>query len=311
MSHFPISFQAHTALQTIAIGASGAAWVVQAGVKKFQLHSSAWQEQQTASQAIDSLLQRLSIARSSAVQWVVAPSLLKHWLLEPPDHIQSLSELHAVSCQRAQQLFGGVHPSSTNDHASSWIVSADWHASRAFLCAAMSEIWYAALIGKESIQTTLAASNKVGAIVSPLQLILSKFQKQVPTQGWLAVAVANTLYLMYFSNQKLVHFRSLQLENAFKAEELQKIALVEWQRDMLRTQLNSEQLHWLCWMPIDAVSNPGNALLKPLQWHRANTQDVQDVENKTYLGSQTNVQIDLSEAKLVAWCAVQCSDRQL
>ena len=311
MSHFPISFKLQPALQTIAIGASGAAGVTQAGMQKMQLHSVAWQEQQTAAQVIESLLHGLSIARSSGVQWVVAPSLLKHWLQQPPDHIQSLSELHAVSRQRAQQLFGSVHLSSTNSHASSWVVSADWHASQAFLCAAMPESWLAALMGKESMQDAIVASNKVVSIVSPLQLILSKFQKQFPVHGWLAVVVANTLYLIFFKNKKCVHFRSLQLEIALKTEELQAIALVEWRRDMLRTQQNSEQLHWLCLMPNAAASKASSAFLKPLQWHLANTAYIREAETTAYSGSQSDVQIDLSEVKLTAWCAVQCVENQL
>lgn len=311
MSHFPISFKFQPALQTIAIGASGAAWVTQAGMQKMQLHSVAWQEQQTAAQVIESLLHGLSIARSCGVQWVVAPSLLKHWLQKPPDQIQSLSELHAISCQRAQQLFGSAHSSSTNSHGSSWVVSADWQVSQSFLCAAMPESWHAALIGKESMQDTIVASNKVGSIVSPLQLILSRFQNQFPAHGWLAVVVANTLYLMCFKNKKCVHFRSLQLEIALKTEALQAIALVEWRRDMLRTQQNSEQLHWLCLMPIAAASKANSALLKPLQWHLANTADMHNAESTAYLDNQTDVLVELSEVKLTAWCALQCAEKQL
>ena len=311
MSHFPISFKFQPALQTIAIGASGAAWVTQAGMQKMQLHSVAWQEQQTAAQVIESLLHGLSLARSSGVQWVVAPSLLKHWLQQPPDHIQSLSELHAVSRQRAQQLFGSAHPSSTNSHGSSWVVSADWHASQAFLCAAMPASWHAALMGKESMQDAIVASNKVGAIVSPLPLILSRFQNQFPSHGWLAVVVANTLYLMCFKNKKCVHFRSLQLEIALKTEELQAIALVEWRRDMLRTQQNSEQLHWLCLMPIAAASKANSACLKHLQWHPANTANMHNAESTAYLDDQTDVLVELSEVKLAAWCALQCAEKQL
>ena len=310
MSHFPISLKFQPALQTIAIGTSGATWMVQVGMQKMQLHSAAWQEQQTASQAIDSLLDGLSIARSSRVQWVVAPSLLKHWLQQPPDHIQSLSELHAVSRQRAQQLFGSINPSSTNSHASSWVVSADWHASQAFLSAAMPESWHAALMGKESMQDAIVTSNRVVSIVSPLQLILSKFQKQVPVHGWFAVVVANTLYLIFFKNKKCMHFRSLQLEIALKAEELQAIALVEWRRDMLRTQQNSEQLHWLCMMPNAAVSKASSAFLKPLQWHLAKA-DMCEAETTAYLGNQSDVQIDSSEVKLAAWCALQCAEKLL
>jgi hypothetical protein len=307
VSHFLTKLKLRPALQTIAIGSSGAAWMVPVAGQKNQLHSVAWQEHQTAEQAIESLLRRLSIERSSAIQWVVAPSLLKHWLQQPPDHVQSLNELHTVSHQRAQHLFGGVLPSSITGQASTWVVSADWHASRAFLCAALPQNWVAPLMGKESMQDTIVVSNKASAIVSPLQLILSKFQKYFPSHGWLAVVTANTLYLMYFKNKQCVHFRSLQLATDLKIEELQTIALVEWQRDMLRTQQNSEQLHWLCLMPLLAASNLTSALLKPLQWHPINTTEIRDFETAAHADIKRDVQSDLSEVKLTAWCAVQCA----
>lgn len=311
MSHFLTKLKLCPALQTIAIGSSGAAWMTPVAGQKIQLHSVAWQEQQTASLAIESLLRRLSIERTSAVQWVAAPSLLKHWLQEPPDHVQSLSELHAVSHHRAQHLFGSVQPFSTTGQATSWNISADWHASRSYLCAALPQNWAAPLMGKESMQDTIVVSNKASAIVSPLQLVFSKFQKQFPSHGWLAVVAANALYLMNFKNKQCVHFRSLQLAIDLKIEELQTIALVEWRRDMLRTQQNSEQLHWLCLMPIFGAVNVSNALLKPLQWHPINTTDICDFETTADSGVKPDVQTDLSEVKLAVWCAVQCAETQL
>jgi hypothetical protein len=161
------------------------------------------------------------------------------------------------------------------------------------------------------MQDSLVASNKSNAIVSPLQLVISRFQKQFPTQGWVAVVVANMLYLMYFKSKKCVHIRSLQLEIALKREDLEAIALVEWQRDMLRTQLNSEQLHWLCLMPVAAASNVSSAFLKPLQWHTANSAYLHDKDNTAYLGEQTDVRVELSEVKLTAWCSVQCAEKPL
>jgi hypothetical protein len=301
VSHFLTKLKLRPALQTIAIGSSGAAWMVPVVGQKTQLHSVAWQEQQTAAQAIESLLRRLSIERTSAIQWVVAPSLLKHWLQQQPDHVQSLNELHAVSHQRAQHLFGNVQPSSITGQASTWLVSADWHASRAFLCAALPQNWAAPLMGKGSMQDT---------IVSPLQLMFSKFQKQFPARGWLAVIASNTLYLMYFKDKKCVHFRSLPLAVDLKIEELQTIALVEWQRDMLRTQQNSEQLHWLCLMPLQNAANLSNSLLKPLQWHPINTTDIRDFGAAAHTDIKQDAKIDLSEVKLAAWCAVQCAGIQ-
>ena len=310
MSHFPISFMSRAAVQTIAVGAAGAAWLVRSDTQKLQMHSVAWQEQQTAAQAIESLVSRLSVAQSSGLQWVVAPSLLKHWLQQPPDQIQSLSELHAVTRQRALQLFGNTHSLNMNEDAS-WVVDADWHASQAFLCGAMPSGWHSALMGNESSQDVNFASNKAYSFVNPLQLVIARFRKQFPSDGWLSVVVANTLYLMFFKNTKYIHLRSLKLKTVSSTVDIQTVALVEWQRDKLRTQLNSEQLHWLCFMPIVAASNVSSALLKPLQWAPANTTDMHEAESKTSLGSKNDLHVELSEVKLTAWCALQCGEKQL
>lgn len=310
MSHSPISFMSRATVQTIAVGMAGAAWLVRSNSQKLQMHSVAWQEQQTAAQAIESLLSRLSDAQSSGVLWVAAPSLLKHWLQLPPDQIQSLNELHAVTRQRALQLFGNAHSFHTNEHTS-WVVDADWHASQTFLCRAIPAGWHKALIDNEPKRDVQATSNKSCSIVSPLQLIIARFQNQFPSHGWLSIVVSNTIYLMFFKNKKCIHFRSLQLETALSTVDIQAIALVEWQRDKLRTQLNSDQLFWLCLMPNVAASTASNALLKPLDWHPADTTDMREAQSKTNSGSLNVVGYELSEVKSTAWCALQCGDKQL
>jgi hypothetical protein len=311
VSHFPISMMSRSPVQTIAVGAAGAAWIVRSDAQKLQVHAIAWLDQQTAGQAIDSILNRLHIVPSAGVQWVVAPSLLKHWLQQPPDHIQSLNELHAVTQQRAQQLFGAVYSANTSDQASSWVVSADWQVSQPFLCGAVPASWHAAWLGDADVAGVDTTSKKLSSVVSPLQLILSRFQKQLPSDGWLSVVVANTLYLMYFKSKRCLHFRSLQLETALKTEALQTIALVEWQRDKLRTQLNSDQLHWLCAMPMTTTSKTSNALLKPLHCEPAHPIELCDVESNLSLSYQPDARVELSEVKLTAWCALQCEQKQL
>jgi hypothetical protein len=311
VSHFPINLMSRSTVPTIAIGVAGAAWIVRNDAHVLQIHSVAWQEQQTPAQGIASLLNRLDIARSSEVQWVLSPSLLKHWLQKPPDHIQSLNELHTVTLQRAQQLFGNAFSSNQKNHASSWVVSADWHVSQPFLCAAIPASWHIARAGEVGMSDGNSEINNASSIVSPFQLILSSFRKQLPNDGWLSVVVANTLYLMYFENNRCMHFRSLQLETSLRTEELHTIALVEWQRDRLRTQLNSDQLYWLCAMPLVAAHQASSALLKPLHWQSTQPTQLHDVESKVALGHESDVPVELSEVKLTAWCAWQCAQKQL
>ena len=309
MSHFLTKLWPQSAVQSVAIGASGAAWITRGSVQKPQLQAMHWPEQTSLTQAIDSVLNRLSLSRSNNVQWNAAPSLLKHWLQQAPDQIQSLNELHAVSVQRAQQLFGSISAPGFTLQSSSWVVSANWDASQAFLSAAIPEGWNAALA--ECIDRKNTTSLNISAyITSPLQLILASFQRQLPSNGWLAIAVANTLYLMYFKSKACQHFRSLQLKAGLGTEEIQAIALMEWQRDMLRTQQKSDQLLWLCMLPIGSSANVNSVLLKPLQWHSTNASSLLDMAGNDASFIPMDSPSALSEVKLAAWCAFQCAENQ-
>jgi hypothetical protein len=306
VSLFPINKVSRSTIQTIAVGATGAAWIVRDDVQKIQMYALSWQGYEFAKVAIDSLLNRLNTTPFSGVQWVVAPSLLKHWLQQPPDHIQSLSELHAVTRQRAQQLFGNAYPISLNGQASSWVVSADWHVSQPFLCGAIPASWYAVWTKEATQRNSRAMFNPLSSITSPLQLTLSKFQKILPADGWIAVLVSGTLYLMYFKTSQCMHFRSLNLSETLRIEDLQAAAIAEWQRDSLRTQLYSDQLHWLCVMPLATPSKTNNPLLMHLNWESANTTELLNVINSTYTDPLSEVPADLYEVKLTAWSAWQC-----
>lgn len=300
MSRFPTRFLPQSTLQTVAIGTAGAVWLTPGLVQKRQFQTMTWTEQSSLTQGIENVLNQLNLSRSSQVQWVAAPSLAKHWLQQVPDQIQSLSELHAVAVQRAQQLFGS---------SSSWVVSAQWHASQAFLSSAMPSDWHAALTRRAG-QPSTSALNLSVCITSPLHLALARFKQQVPSNGWFAVVVANTLYVMYFKNKTCLHFRSLQLKVALSEEDIQDIAVVEWQRDMLRTQQKSDQLHWLCMMPAGVSKNAKNALLKPIRLHPISAPSLLGIENSDIFLYPVDSRGALHEVKLAAWCAQMCAERQ-
>lgn len=310
MSHFLTKLWPVPAVQTVAIGLTGAAWVTRNSLQIRQLQVMSWSEQPSFTQSIDSILSRLNLQQSSKVQWVAAPSLVKHWLQQVPDQIQSLSELHTVAVHRAQQLFGSAMNSGSHSKDSSWLVSADWNASQAFLCAAIPSGWHAAIGKHRGQQNTSATLNTVSCITSPLQLIMSSFHKKLPSSGWLAIAVANTLYLMHFENKACSHFRSIQLKTALSTEEVQNIALVEWQRDILRTQKKSDHLNWMCMLPTGVSANAKNVLLKPLQWRPSHEVSLIDFADGDISPNSTDSGIGFSEVKLVAWCAVQCEENQ-
>jgi hypothetical protein len=310
VSHFLTKLWSAPAVQTVAIGVTGVAWITRNSLQTRQLQVMSWSEQLSFTQSIDSIVSRLSLQQLSKVQWVAAPSLVKHWLQQVPDQIQTLSELHAVAVQRAQQLFGSAMNSGSPGNDSSWVVSSNWNASQAFLCAAIPMSWHAAIAEHRGQQSASATLNTLSCITSPLQLIMSSFQKELPASGWLAIVAANTLYLMHFENKTCFHFRSLQLKTALSAEEVQNISLVEWQRDMLRTQKKSDQLHWLCMLPTGVSANAKNALLKPLQWRSSHEVSLMDFSDGDTSPNSTDLSIGLSEVRQAAWCAFQCEENQ-
>jgi hypothetical protein len=311
VSLFPTKFWPQSTVQTVAVavGAAGAAWVTPRSVQKRQFQEMSWTEQPSLMQTIDTILNRLNLPQSNKVQWVAAPSLAKHWLQQVPDQIQSLRELHAVAVQRAQQLFGSSSSLGSPAQGSSWVVSAEWDASQAFLSTAIPSGWHAALMGCVG-QPNTSSLNFSASITSPLHLVLSRFKRQLPSHGWLAIAVANTLYLMYFKSKACQHFRSIQLKAALGTEEIQAIALVEWQRDMLRTQQKSDQLHWLCMLPTGSSANANSVLLKPLQWYSTNATSLLDMAGNDASFIPMDSPSALSEVKLAAWCAFQCAENQ-
>jgi hypothetical protein len=315
VSRLLTKYWSQLAVQTVAIGAEGAAWITLEASQKRQLHTLLWAEQPSLSKGIDTLTNRLRVPQANQIQWVAAPSLLKHWLQQPPEQVQSLGELHTVTTQRAQQLFGssslagatisGGMIAGATSLGSNWTVAADWHVSQAFLSTAIPDVWRAALAGFD--QRSKPATAITPNITSPLQLILTGFKRELPANGWLAIAVANSLYVMYLKGKVCLHFRSHKLHTGVSAEDMQATALVEWQRDMLRTQQRSDQLNWLPMMPTRVPATSKSVLLKPVSWQIQKIPGLLDIEGNDVFLNAIDSNADLSEVKLAAWCAFQCS----
>jgi hypothetical protein len=317
VSHFLTKFWSQSVVQTVAIGTAGAAWITLVASQKQQLQTLLWAEQSSLSKGLDALRSRLRVQQVNQIQWVAAPSLLKHWLQQAPEQVQSLGELHTVTTQRAQQLFGssslagatiaGGTIAGATSPGSNWRVAAEWHVSQAFLSTAMPDDWFTALAGigdQQSRREAVVTPN----ITSPLQLILTGFKEELPANGWLAIAVANTLYVMYLKGKICLHFRSLQLHTGVSEEDIQATALVEWQRDMLRTQHSSNQLHCLSMMPTRVPVTSNSVLLKPISWPIQKVSGLLDMQGNDVFLNAIDSSADLSEVKQAAWCALQCSE---
>ena len=216
------------------MSAGGIAWVefdATGADRWMRLDFEASETALTAQTKLNKLIEKLQYSKASSVKVVVAPSLAHHWLQTPPLETASLSELHAVAQSRASFLFG-------NPDGGSWAVSAEWDAKHSFLCTCLASSWIPINAGTQPYRYPLI-------VTSPLALALSKFEKQLPLSGWLAIAVTDMLYIMHRSQGRLSSLRSVRDQAQATLEKTEVLAEREWRREMLRTQLFADELAWL------------------------------------------------------------------
>lgn len=172
----------------------------------------------------------------------LAPDITQHWLQTPPLQTQSLKELHAVSSARAKTLFG--LPQAHGE----WSISANWNASKAFLCTAISPKQVALI-------AAIAKTQKKLDLVCGLTLVLQKLEHLFPKNGWLAILLADRFYI--FQRQQGVNrsIRTVRLPEQASLASCEGLVFQEWQREMLRTQNFTENLFFLNTRP-DIVLGP-------------------------------------------------------
>jgi hypothetical protein len=225
----------------VGINAQGAAWLARSAAGVGHWHYLAWPNA-TPQQALDQLqgqLQKHSAPSDPLhTRLVLAPSLVRHWLQTPPAQVASLKELRSVALARCSQLFGT--PASNGTVNATWSVSADWHARSPFVCAALASDWANACAQKQA---------RAQVTQDLVALVTQQYQRHLPRDGWLALVVAHTLYLLQFERKRIVGLRSMRMPAGADAMQLQHAAFEEWTREMLRTQTQTPILHWLCPIP--------------------------------------------------------------
>lgn len=292
MSRFLTSMLQRSKNHTIAISTRGAAWVDVASDQRSRRQQVMWGEKQNPTTAMQLLKDQIKLPDEEHIDWIVAPSLLRHWLQTPPVDIQSLGELHAVAQARAFQLFGAPMLTETTP-APTWVVAGDWHATQSFLCCAMPNSW------QETLQDK-AKGNTRHQIYSPLQLVLRSFKRQLPALGWLALVIADALYLICFEKNQIQYLRGLPLSPALVPTDLQSLAMTEWRREMLRTNKLSDQLHYLNVTHQKHTSRMPLAGLKLVEWTpRGNILDIKIQQEFEQI-------VGLHELEQTLWCAMQC-----
>ena len=232
--------------QVVGLSAGAAAWLETTADGQLVWQHTTWKAKPFGSDtaaAIASVTARLRGSANRRLSWILAPGLAPSWLQPPSTQVTSLEELHAVACARASQLFGS--PVSPFAAEVTWTVMADWHARRPFVCVAVPAGWQQLLQADDNNQSGRYPS----AVAQPLLLALSRFRKQLPKDGWLALVIAGELHIMHRHRCHLTRLRNLRLPANASPARIQALALEEWQREMLRSELPGDHLNWLDLMP--------------------------------------------------------------
>jgi hypothetical protein len=287
-------------VQLVGLSARGAAWLASSATGVQHWQQAAWDACLSASSvsaALKSVMDLVAPSQAQGIAWILAPSLARSWVQFPSPQIVSLAELHAVAQARASQLFG--EPVCAAAPGAPWAVTADWQASRPFLCVASPSAWV------QSLQA-LSQGGKNGQILSPLTLALDGFKQQIPASGWLAMAVAGELSISHWTGGRISRLRSVRLPAGSTPEAAQTLAMNEWQRELLRSQENSSHLSWLCLMPGTSQGDnlPG---IRSVEWTPSPRFTALPFLNTP--GAFTESQAALDEAMLTAWSGQQLLEK--
>lgn len=153
--------------------------------------------------------------RPATVHVVAGSSVARHWLQVAPPGLRSLAELRALVQSRAEQLFGGEP---------GWVVAADWHASRPFLCAAVPRdvAGLAAALGR--------ALRARACVATTLTRALPRLARRLPANGWAALHEPQALHCMHLVAGGLGYLRSTVLAPGLGADALAQVVKAEIDR---------------------------------------------------------------------------------
>lgn len=151
-------------------------------------------------------------SRLAAVHVVAGSSVARHWLQIAPPGLRSLSELKALVQSRADQLFGGD---------AEWVVAADWHATRPFLCAALPR-------EVDRLASSIARSRGATShLATSLSLALIQHARRLPADGWAVLHEPEALHLLFLSAGRLEHSRTATVPVELQGSALEREAAAE------------------------------------------------------------------------------------
>lgn len=178
----------------------------------------------------------------------------RHWLLTPPPGLSSLAELQAFATTRFQALFG--------EPPTDWHITADWHASHPFLCAALPLRLTSPLDdAARAHHSKVSYSTTVGGL-------FHAYLPKLPKDGWSAVRTPSSLLVLHGTQGRMTDFRVIPTSPDLSASERRAHAITEVQRAAMRT--GQALVGGIKWLDCSGTQAAHTAPPEPLEAVEAN-----------------------------------------
>jgi len=160
-----------------------------------------------------------------ATTLVISDELVRQWVVEPPQNVESLDDLKAAVSARFQALYG--------DSPAAWQIEADWKTDRPFLASAIPKNLAVALDGlakKCQLEWRQIAPHSV--------MLFNRWRNILPPNTWMVTFENGRLSLTVTNAQRVVGaYRHISCEASEIATEQNFIKLLN--REALRMNLPS------------------------------------------------------------------------
>lgn len=189
---------------------------------------ASWRYHSTSPDAADDNLRRF---KPGVIDVIAGCDVAQHWVQIPPASVASFAELRLVAQTRCAYLHGGT--------PAEWIVAADWHASRPFVCMGLPQDLV------RPLGETLTKYRLVPRWHSAWSVLSCAAARAFPSEGWSAVRTPARVMLWHCSGAHVDCMASwavsLQEPTAIAASRaLQQVAL-----EASRTGMDGRPLHWM------------------------------------------------------------------
>lgn len=187
-------------------------------------------------QALHAVIDEL---KGQPIRWIFGMERMPQWLQSPAAGARHLDELRTATLVHAKSRLGNA-PGADNE----WLIDGQWHASRPFLCRALTS-------------KTLALLGTRPWVTSALATGISLIDHKVDGQ-WYCLSMPREAHLVFFRSGQCLYLRSLRLAPDQPAEDMAAQLRKEWHRDTIRANLTSDTLKWVHLSACDLPSLPGD-----------------------------------------------------